>query len=392
MDNLILFGIISILIFLAPLINSSTKLPIVVVEILLGAFAINIGMLVESDVIKEVAHIGFLFLMFLAGVEVDIKSFKTLGKAFIQRVAIYFCMLYLAAIIIVLVCDLSVIYVAAFPVMSLGMIMVLIQDYGKDHNWLDLCLKIGIIGELISILMLVLLNGYYSFGMGIGLYKSLFSVLVFLLLIAIIFKIAGIVFWWFPQLRLILIPDKGTMNQDMRYSMMLFFVMVVIVSLLRIEAALGAFLSGLVLSQFFKYKKGLHQKLNDFGFGFLIPLFFVYIGTTLDFKTIISSSEIIYNAIYICIAMLGIRLLAASIAFWTFFKSIKHTVLFALSGAMPLTFLVATATLGLNIGAIDKAHYCSFVLAAILESMAFIIIIKIIINGISTFKGINKEK
>ena len=92
--------------------------------------------------------------------------------------------------------------------MSLGMIMVLIQDYGKQYDWLNLCLKIGIIGELVSILMLVLLNGYYSFGIGYELYKSLGILIIFLAIMIVVFQVFSIIFWWFPDLRLLLMPDS----------------------------------------------------------------------------------------------------------------------------------------------------------------------------------------
>ncbi|RDU62653.1 cation:proton antiporter [Helicobacter sp. MIT 14-3879] len=380
MQDLIIFGIISILIFLAPLLNKITMLPIVVIEILLGAFAFNVGLVSESVVLKEVSHMGFLFLMFLAGIEVDIKSFKTLGSSFLKRVLMYFFVLYSSTIVIVLACNLSIIYIAAFPVMSLGMIMILIQDYGKNEIWLDLSLKIGIVGELISISMLVLLDGYYSFGIGKELYQSIFILFIFIILIIVFFKLTAIIFWWFPSLRLVLIPADGSMNQDIRYSMMLFFMMIVIVSLLKIEAVLGAFISGMVISSFFKTNKELHHKLNDFGFGFLIPLFFVYIGTTLDFDVIFGNKDIIIHAINICFAMIIVRIIATSIVFGSFLKKIKNIFLFTLSGSMPLTFLVATATLGQNIGAIEREQYYSFVLAAIMESILITTIIKVIIN------------
>ena len=379
MQDLIFFAIISVLVFVAPMINNSTKIPVVVVEILLGALAINSGIIIESSAVKEVAHIGFLFLMFLAGMEVDLKSFKAMGKSFLKQVAMYFLILYSITFIVILLLKLPVIYIVAFPIMSLGMIMVLIQDYGKQYDWLNLCLKIGIIGELVSILMLVILNGYYSFGMGVELYKSLGILILFLIIMVILFQAFNIIFWWFPDLRLLFMPDSSKSNQDIRYSMMLFLIMVVIVSLLHIEPALGAFLSGLIISNYFKYKKELHYKLNEFGFGFLIPLFFVYIGTTLDFKLIFADKSIVLHALEICAIMIIIRIIAASLVFNVYFKNTKSIFLFALSDAMPLTFLVAMATLGLSIKALQIEQYYSFVLSAMLEAVLFMIVIKIIL-------------
>ena len=380
MQDLILLGIVSFLIFLAPLINSLTKIPIVVVEMLLGAFVANIGINIENEMMKDVAHIGFLFLMFLAGIEVDIKTFRSLGKNFLKKMISFFFILYSSTIIVVLLCDLSIVYVIALPVMSLGMIITLIQDYGKNEFWIDLSLKIGIIGELISISMLVLLDGYYSFGMGLDLYKSLGVLFVFLFCMIVVFKLTDMLFWWFPSLRLILIPTNGVMNQDIRYSMMIFFIMIVIVSLLDIEVALGAFLSGIVISSFFKYNKELHHKLSNFGFGFLIPLFFVYTGSTINIDAIIHDFVIIKHAIYISIAMVLVRFIATCAVFSPMLKNIKNILLFSFSASMPLTFLVATATLALNINAIDRNEYYSFVLAAMMEGILFTIFIKLIFN------------
>ena len=378
MQDFIIFGIAAILIFIAPSISKITRLSLVVIEILLGALVLNSALIGESEALKEVAHIGFLFLMFLAGIEVEIKSFLQLGRVFLRKIALYFFALYVSAVAIMSLFSLPLIYAVAFPVMSLGMIMILIQDYSKKQIWVDLALKIGVIGEIISISMLVLLNGYYSFGVGYELYLAMGILVLFSVFMMIVFKVSDIIFWWFPHLRELLIPEVCAMKEDIRYSMMLFFLMIMIVSLLGIEAALGAFISGVIISNFFKMHKNLHEKLNDIGFGFLIPLFFIYIGSTLDFSAIFADKSIILHSLDICAAMILVRVVASFVAFGYELKNGRNIALFVLGSAMPLTFLVATATLGLNIGAIEKSDYYSFVLAAMMEAVVFMTIIKII--------------
>ena len=378
MHEFIIFGIAAMLIFLAPMISKITRLSLVVIEILLGALVLNSAHIGESEALKEVAHIGFLFLMFLAGIEVDLKSFFVLGRGFIKKMALYFFVIYVSAILIVVAFDLPLIYAIAFPVMSLGMIMILIQDYSKKQIWVDLALKIGVIGEIISISMLVLLNGYYSFGVGYELGIAMGILALFSAFMVVVFKVSDIVFWWFPHLRNLLIPEVCDMKEDIRYSMMLFFFMIMIVSLLDIEAALGAFISGVIISNFFKAHKSLHSKLNDIGFGFLIPLFFIYIGSTLDFGAIFADRSIILHSLDICVAMIAVRIVASLVAFGYDLRSGRNIALFVLGSAMPLTFLVATATLGLNIGAIEKGDYYAFVLAAMMEAVAFMTIIKLL--------------
>lgn len=380
MDNLVTFAIISILIVFAPFVSKTTKIPIVVVEMILGALAYYLDIFKHSEAFDTLAEVGFLFLMFLCGMEVDLRGFKRLGKTFLKRAGVYFLVLYVVATSAVLLLELPPIYIAAFPVMSLGMIMALIKDYGKNMPWLDLALKVGIIGELVSIAVLVIINGTYSYGLSFDLYKTLAVLLLFILVIVGVFQMGKILFWWFPNLKLFIMPYDDANNQDIRFSMMLFFVLIVIVIWLGLESVLGAFLAGMIVATFFPYKHELIDKLNDIGFGFFVPLFFIHVGTTLNIGLIIHTPTLMLHGLFIVIAMISLRLLSATIAFRTYFKSAKNTVLFALSDSMPLTFLVATAALGLQLKAMDQNTYYSFLLAAIFEGIIFTILIKLVYN------------
>ncbi|MFA4762949.1 cation:proton antiporter, partial [Helicobacter pylori] len=91
-------------------------------------------------------------------------------------------------------------------------------------------------------------------------------------------------------------------NQDVRFSLMLFFSLVAIVVWLKIEMVLGAFLAGLVVSTFFPHKSELIHKLNDVGFGFFVPLFFIHVGSTLDLKLVFLNPHLILQGILIVIA------------------------------------------------------------------------------------------
>lgn len=305
---------------------------------------------------------------------------QTSWKNLLKRAGAYFLVLYVVATSAVLLLELPPIYIAAFPVMSLGMIMALIKDYGKNMPWLDLALKVGIIGELVSIAVLVIINGTYSYGLSFDLYKTLAVLLLFILVIVGAFQMGKILFWWFPNLKLFIMPYDDANNQDIRFSMMLFFVLIVIVIWLGLESVLGAFLAGMIVATFFPYKHELIDKLNDIGFGFFVPLFFIHVGTTLNIGLIIHTPTLMLHGLFIVIAMISLRLLSATIAFRTYFKSAKNTVLFALSDSMPLTFLVATAALGLQLKAMDQNTYYSFLLAAIFEGIIFTILIKLVYN------------
>lgn len=379
MDHIITFGIIAILIVIAPFLSAFLRLPLVAVEILLGAFALHFGIFSHSQTLEFVAHIGFLFLMFLCGLEVDLKTFIRLGFGFLKSAFLYFFVLYGLALLYVLNTGLSAFYIVALPVMSLGMIMAMLKEYPKNTPWLQLALKVGILGELISIVALVVLNGLYAHGLTWDLYKTLLVLFLFLGVIVGVFKVADILFWWFPALKFFLIPKDVSKNQDIRFSVMLFLILIGITQILGLESVLGAFLAGMILATYFHHQKGLAEKLNEFGFGFFVPLFFVYVGSTLDLRLILNN-EILALMAQIIAVMVILRVVSAWIAYQKYFKNHYKTLLFAFSHSMPLTFLVATAQLGLQFSAIDAKEYYALILAALIEGILLTICIKLIHN------------
>ncbi len=374
-------AIITILLAIAPFISNLTRIPIVVIEMLLGAFIAYSGIYSQHGGIHTIAEVGFLILMFLCGTEVNLKSFIELKKErMLSKIFLYFAILYSLSILIVFSQNLPLIYIATFPIMGVGMIMALIKEYGKDHIWLNLALKVGVIGELLSICILVAINGFYKHGISLELAETFGVLLLFLLATSLAFHFFKLLFWWFPTLKTFIAPHNDSYNQDLRFAAMLFFIFVAIVLSLKLEVALGAFIAGMIIATFFAQHHKLHQKLNYIGFGFFIPLFFIHVGTTLDLKSLFSNLEILKNAIIIVSGMLGIRLIGSFIAFKKFLQTRRNTILYALSDAMPLTFLIATATLALQLKVISMQGYYAFVVGAMIEGIVFMILIKIILS------------
>ncbi|RDU69502.1 cation:proton antiporter [Helicobacter cholecystus] len=379
--SLISFAIIATLIALAPLLSSLTRIPCVVVEMLLGTLATYIGIFHENESVRYVAEIGFLILMFLCGMEVDLKSFKTLkNEGLFKNIFAYFCILYTLSISLVLLQKLPFIYIVIFPIMGVGMIMTLIKEYGKDYIWLNLALKVGIFGELLSICILVGINGFYTYGLSLELSRTFGVLIIFFIFIALSFRFFRVVFWWFPTLKNLIVPQEDQSNQDLRFSAMLFFIFISIVLLLKLEVALGAFIAGMIIATFFGNRHLLHQKLTSIGFGFFVPFFFVHIGTTLDLKALLSNPQLFKDALMVVTGMLGIRLIGCFLVFRKFLGNIKNVVLYAFSDAMPLTFLIAAATLALQLKIITQENYYAFVMGAMIEGIVFMIIIKLILN------------
>ena len=133
MENLIFLAHVVLLMVLSPILSRLFRIPTPVVEILLGSLAVWLGFLhVDNDVFRNLAKIGFFYLMFLAGMEIDIPRFLHYKERYLKKTLLYFFCLYSLSLIIFLVFNLSYVYIVAIPIISLGMVMALINQYGKE--------------------------------------------------------------------------------------------------------------------------------------------------------------------------------------------------------------------------------------------------------------------
>lgn len=363
---------------LSPIISNTIRLPTPVVEILLGSFAVWLGFLpMNNDFFKAISKIGFFYLMFLAGLEINIQKFIYYKHLFLKKALLYFICLYGISFLLYFIFNLSYVYIVAIPIVSLGMIMALINEHGKEHKWLELSLIIGVLGELISIAALVVFDGAITHGLGLHFMKSI-AILIFVLFSSyILYKALSILFWWYPNIKEIIMPDDDRKHQNIRICIALFFILIATMQWLEIDMVLGAFIAGIFIANFFPHKVHLHHDLSIFGFGFLVPLFFIFVGTTLDINLIFSAT-IIKHALWIVGAMVGVRMVSSFIAYYSYL-GFKNTILFSLGDSMPLTFLVAIATIALKQGSINSDEYAAFIVAALFEGIVIMTLIQFLV-------------
>lgn len=373
---LIIFTL-SIIIFTTPYLSKITKLPTSVLEIILGSIAATFGLLHHIELFKLIAEFGFLYLMFLAGLEVDLKKIINTEKRILKIGFIYIVLLYILSFATSKIFHLSNIFIVILPLISVGLIAPLIKEYGKNVEWLKLSIKIGSLGEVTSIAVITIVSAGLEFGLTKDFYTTIFYLFIFLMLILIIFKILQTLFWWYPELKTKLMPRIDKEEQDIRLSMALFFIFIAIMLYLKLEVAFGAFIAGIFIATFFEHKKTLPYKLSSFGFGFFVPIFFVYTGSSFRLNSLLISG-LVEEALIIAFLMIAIRVIAS----FAFVKilSLKDSLLFGLSHSMPLTLLVAIATLAYQAKSIDNFYYLAFILASLFEVIIVMILIKILMK------------
>jgi Kef-type K+ transport system membrane component KefB len=365
---------LSLIIFASPLISKVTKIPIIPIEIFLGSVAVSFSFIEENHIFTLVAELGFLYLMFLAGLEVDLKKLLKISPILFKKGLAYSILLYIFAAFFTWSFGLSKIFIVTLPLISIGLLAVLRKEYG-DTPWLNLAFTVGLIGEIISIIVLAAVSAGLEYGIGSEFYQSLFSLgIVFVVMVALYYLFHNLI-WWYPELKTYLMPKNDNQDQDIRFSMGIFFLMIAVMLYLHLEVVLGAFIAGVFITTFFAHNKELPHKLEHFGFGWLVPIFFVWIGTSFELKSLFLPN-LITTALTLTFGMILIRILSGLL----FKKDIglNNVILMALSHSMPLTLLIAVATLALQNHSISHFYYYVFILGAIFEVILSMVIIRVL--------------
>jgi len=366
---------ISIVIWSAPFIAKLIHMPTPPVEIILGSLLAYMGLIGHHEYFDIISEVGFLYLMFLAGMEVDLKQITGSSRELITKATLFIVTLGVVALISGVIFDFNFIVTISLSLISIGILASLSKTYGKEERWIQLAFIIGALGEIVSIAILTVVDAASSVGFGLELFGKLGYLFLFIVVIYLIYKALHLLFWWYPELKNTLMPKLGTSDQDVRLAIALFFILISLMLALELELALGTFIAGVAISAFFHHEKRLEEKMSSLGFGFLVPLFFIHVGASFDLHALLRPS-VITGGILITAIMISMRIMAAFLL-----RSIsgsRDAILIALSLSMPLTLLVAVATIGYTANHINLTVYYQLILASLFEVIISMVAIKLI--------------
>ncbi|MEJ2373065.1 MAG: cation:proton antiporter, partial [Sulfurimonas sp.] len=97
-DNVVLIITLSLIIIFSPFIARAVKLPTTPIEIILGSIFGYIGFIHDEHLFELVAEFGFLYLMFIAGTEINLKNVLKTPINILKKTALYLVFLYLFSI------------------------------------------------------------------------------------------------------------------------------------------------------------------------------------------------------------------------------------------------------------------------------------------------------
>jgi len=314
-----LLVVLALAFFVPLLINRIKVLPIVVGEIIVGILFAQFGWLnpSESTTLMLFSNIGLAFLMFLAGLEINIPALFTNGKDSHKNERLSLPVLILIIYIITLLLGIGGSYLITlwgmpaniflltliFGATSLGVVLPVLKNRGILHTKAGQAIFLG--STVDDLFTVILLTVYILFTQH-GLNLQILSILLILILFLVIARI-GIRFFRIPKVvRLFDELSQATIQIKVRGAIVILLIFVVLAESLGVELILGAFLAGMLVSLFKSPQdEGLVHKLEAFGFGLFVPIFFIVTGANLNIQALIANPQnLIFLPIFLVISIL----------------------------------------------------------------------------------------
>lgn len=372
--------IVIIAAFLTPILLHRLKInfiPVVVAEILIGLIIGKSGFdIVHEDMwLETLSTLGFIFLMFLSGLEIDFTAFSSSKKreklpsgklepnsfavSSIVFIGIFFVSLGLSYLFVWAgFIDNAFLMTLIISTISLGVVVPTLKEAHLMKTGIgQIILLIAVIADLATMILLAVFVSLNDKGGGnTWLLLILFGVGVLLYFLGRRFK----------NLNFLEAMSTGTVQIGTRAVFALIIFLVALSETVGAENILGAFLAGVLVSLLAPNQEMIH-KLDSFGYGFLIPIFFVMVGVGLDVWTLFGDPKMLMLIPLLLIALLLSKLIPIYIL--KRWYDIKTVIASGFLLTSTLSLVIAAATIGERMGVITAEMSGTLILVAVITSI-----------------------
>lgn len=160
----------------------------------------------------------------------------------------------------------------------------------------------------------------------------------------------------------------ATSQIKVRGAFALMIAFVVLAELIGAELILGAFLGGVLASLISEPEdEKIRYKLDAIGFGFFVPLFFVYVGVQFDLQAFLNNRAAWVLLPILLVAAFAIKLISALV--FRFAYSWRESMSSGLLLSARLSLIIAASAIGVRLGAISESTNAAIILIAALTAM-----------------------
>ena len=288
----LIFFVVLLIILLAPIIMGKLRIPhiigMVLAGVLIGEHGLNI--LTRDSSFELFGKVGLLYIMFLAGLEMDLESVKKNSR----RIFYFGILTCLIPLILTYVMAMWLLDYSATASFLLGCIMAsntliaypIISRYGLQRDS-SVMLSVGssMLSLFMALLMLAALAASYGEDVGFGFWA------VFLLKFILFY--AGCI-WLIPKVTRYFLRRYSDAVMQFIYVLSVMFLSAACSEAIGVEGIVGAFIAGLILNRYIPHVSPLMNRIEFTGNAIFIPYFLIGVGMLINVRTLFEGTHMLW--------------------------------------------------------------------------------------------------
>ncbi|MEZ7884757.1 MAG: cation:proton antiporter, partial [Bacteroidales bacterium] len=348
LDNpVVIFTVILFIILFAPILLNKIRIPSLIGLIIAGALIGPNGfnLILRDSSITLFGTVGLLYIMFLAGLEIDLAEFrKNSVKSFVFGMYTFWIPMIIGTTVGFYVLGFS--YVTAILLASMFashtlLTYPIISKFGVTKNRaVNITIGGTMITDTLALLVLAAIAGMSTGKADNGFWiRLIISVIIF----------GAVVFFGFPIIARWFFKRFSESILQFIFVLGMVFLAGFLAQLAGIEAIIGAFLAGLTLNRLIPETSPLMNRVQFVGNALFIPFFLIGVGMLIDYRVFFEGWETIKVAIIMTVVALVAKFLAAWFTQKTYkFSTDERRLIFGLSNSQAAATLAAVLV-GYNI-------------------------------------------
>lgn len=380
-----IFLLVLLIILFAPILLTKLRIPHIIGMILaglaIGEHGFNI--LVRDSSFELFGKVGVYYIMFLAGLEMNMADFKkNRGKAVALGLLAFIIPISIGMVTNVLLLKYSLITSILLASMYASHTLVaypIVIRYGISRQR-SVSIAVGgtAVTDTLTLLVLAVISGVFKGEAG-GLFWLWLVVRFVVLAMLIMYFLPRIGRWFFRRY------DDNVMQYIFVLAMV--FLGAGLMELIGMEGILGAFLVGLVLNRLIPHVSPLMSHLEFVGNALFIPYFLIGVGMLIDVKVIFGGGDALKVAGVMIVVALGGKWIASWLTQKIYRMSVlERELMFGLSNAQAAATLAAVLV-GYNIILPDGSRLLN---EDVLNGTVLLILVTCIVSSFTTERAARK--
>ncbi len=352
-NPVLVFALILMIILVAPVLLRKLKIPgiigLIISGVIVGPFGLNF--LEKNSAVDLFSTIGLLYIMFIAGLDLDLGEFKSNRN---KSILFGFFTFIIPLIIGFPVCQIilgydnnaSLLVASMFSTHTL-VAYPIVSRLGVTKNQ-AVAVTVGgtILTDTAVLLILAIIMGNSQGNINQGFWIRLGVSLVIFLFI-MFYLVPRVTRWFFNKL-------ESEKHAHYIFVLAVVFFSAFLAELSGLEPIIGAFVAGLALNQLIPQSSALMNRIEFIGNSLFIPFFLVSVGMLVDISVVLNGPRAIIIASVLTVSAIFGKWLAAFFTQLVFkYTSLQRQIIFGLSTSHAAATL-AVILVGYNAGILDK--------------------------------------